>query len=45
MNYYDNDLEAEALKLCSYIPQNFLDDATNPSPMFYGFSLFEWQLT
>ena len=37
MNYYNSDLEAEALKLCCDIPQTFLDDATNPSPMLYGF--------
>ena len=40
MNYYDSDLEAEALKLCCYVPQTFLDDVTNPSPMFYGFCVF-----
>ena len=40
MNYYDSDLEAEALKLCCYIPQTFLHDSTNPSPMFYGFYAF-----
>ena len=37
MNYYDSDVDAEALKLCFYMPQTFLDDTTNPSPMFYGF--------
>ena len=44
MNYYDSDLEAEALKLSNFVilskccmPQTFLDEATNPSPMFYGF--------
>ena len=30
MNYYDSDLEAEALKLCCVMPQTFLDNATNP---------------
>ena len=29
--------EIEALKLRFYMPQTFLDDALNPSPMFYGF--------
>ena len=37
MNYYDSDLEAEALKLTCYMPQTFIADTTNPSPMFYGF--------
>ena len=37
MNYYDSDLKAEALKLYCYMPQTFIADATNLSPMFYGF--------
>ena len=37
MNYYDSDLEAEALKLYCYMPQTFIADATNLSLMFYGF--------
>ena len=37
---YDSDREAEALKLRCYIPQTYLDDATIPSPMFYGFYAF-----
>ena len=45
MNYYDSDLEAEALKLYCYMPQTFIADTTNPSPMFYGFYAFKWQLT
>ena len=40
MNYYDSVLEAEALKLCYYMPQTFIADATNPLPMFYGFYFF-----
>ena len=40
INYYDSDLEAEALKLYCYMPQTFLDDITNPSPMFYAFNAF-----
>ena len=40
MNYYDSDLEAEVLKLYCYMPQIFIADATNPSPMFYGFYTF-----
>ena len=40
MNYYDSDLKAEALKLYCYMPQTFIADATNPSPMFYGFYAF-----
>ena len=40
INYYDRDLEVEALKLYCYIPQTFVVDATNPSTMFYGFYAF-----
>ena len=40
MNYYGSDLEAEALKLCCYMPQTFPDNATNPSPMLFGFYAF-----
>ena len=40
MNYYDSDLEAEALKLYCYMPQMFIADATNSSPMFYRFLCF-----
>ena len=40
MNYYDRDLEVEALRLCCYMLQTFADDATNPSTMFYGFYAF-----
>ena len=41
MNYYDSDLEAEVLKLYCYIcPQTFIAEATNPSPMFYGYYAF-----
>ena len=28
MNYYNNDVEAEALKLWCYIPSTFLGEAT-----------------
>ena len=34
MNYYHSDLETEALKLCCYMPQKSIADATNLSPMF-----------
>ena len=40
MNYYDSDLEAEALKLYRYMLQTFIADAINPSPMFYEFYAF-----
>ena len=40
MNYYDSDLEAETLKLRCSMPQTFIADATNPSPVFYGFYAF-----
>ena len=40
MNYYDSDLEAEARKLYCYMSQMCIADATNPSPMFYGFYAF-----
>ena len=40
LNYCDSDVEAEAVKLCCYMPQTFLDDATNPSRMFCGFHAF-----
>ena len=40
MNYYDSDLEAEALKRYYYMPQTFIADATNPSPMLYRFLCF-----
>ena len=34
MNYYDDELEAEALKLWCYIPPAFLDNGTIPSAIF-----------
>ena len=37
MNYYDSDLEAEALNLWCYMPPKFLDGATIPSAIFYAF--------
>ena len=40
MNYSDSNLEAEARKLYCYMPQTFIADATNRSPMFYGFYAF-----